>query len=243
VRIALGVLLVVGLASGTAHAGRSYFGWLEGTEVMPERGVELQTWVFEENEKYSTHDKDTWLWWGPVIGVTDQLELVLPIEMEWEASDDEKTIFTFRRFGAGARYRFVSQDPVEAPALVPLVQLTVMRDIQLRDDVHVEAAGAVSYETGAVMALAEVGFSGDFQPHNAHSELHPGAGVSIAVTGELRLGAEVYSEISFDSQTESWAAVGPDLSWTHGRFWVTGAFGIGVYNIRTAPRVMWGIAF
>lgn len=242
-RTALGVLLVACISSGTAHAGRSFFGWLESTEVMPERGVELQTWMFEENEKYGTDDKDTWFWWGAVVGITDRLELQLPIEAEWYAMDDGTTRFTARRFGAGVRYRLVSADPVEAPPLVPLVQASVKRDLRNRDDVHIEVGGALSYEVGAVQALASLGFVGDFQSHTSHSELRPGAGVSVAVTSELRLGGEIYSELSFDSQAESWAAIGPNISWTHGRFWISGAFGIGLYHIQTAPRVMWGIAF
>ncbi len=63
------------------------------------------------------------------------------------------------------------------------------------------------------------------------------------MTSELRLGGEIYSELSLDTQSDSWAAIGPNLSWTHGRFWLSGAFGIGLYHVQTAPRVMWGIAF
>ncbi|HEY0192951.1 MAG TPA: hypothetical protein VGC42_17665 [Kofleriaceae bacterium] len=242
-RIALGALLVACGSSGTAHAGRSFFGWLEGTEVLPERGVELQTWVYEENEKYGTDAKDTWLWWGPVVGITDRLELQLPIEAEWSQEADGTTRFSVRRFGAGLRYRLVSADPVEAPPLVPLVQASVKRDVRERDDVHIEAGGSLSYEAGAVQALAAVGYVGDFESNTSHSELRPGAGVSVAVTSELRLGAELYAELSFDNYSESWASAGPDIAWTHGRFWISGVFGIGVYHVQTAPRVMWGIAF
>src|SRR5437763_1439258 len=102
---------------------------------MPERGAELQSWVVEEDNKGAAHSKETSLWWGPLIGVTDQLELALPV------------------------------------------------------------------------------------------------------------GGEVYAELSLDDKEDSWVVAGPDLSWTHGRFWLTATFGIGVYNITAAPRFMWGIAF
>ncbi len=246
VRTVLGFLLVAwltGLGPGTAHAGRTFYGWLYGTEVMPERGVELQTWILEEIDKYGPSNNDSWLWWGPLIGVTDQLELALPIEMLWSSSDVDKASFTLRRFGIEARYRLVPPDPADAPALVPLVRVAVKRDIIVRDTLRVEADAVLSYEAGPVHALIDLGFVGDLTTVNRHTELRPGAGVSLRVASEVRFGAEVYSEVSLDSRGESWALAGPNLSWTHGRFWLTGAFGIGLYHIKLAPRVMWGIAF
>jgi len=243
VRIALAFLVVACLVPRTAQAGRSFYGWLYGTEVMPERGVELQTWIFEENEKYGARDKESSIWWGPQVGITDQLELSLPIEMEWTTPVPGKTSFTFKRFGIEARYRLVSQDPADAPAFAPLLRIAAKRDVTVRDDLRVEADAVGSYERGAVHALIDLGFVGDLQPHQQHTELRPGGGVSVHVVGDLRLGAEVYSELSLDSLGESWVAIGPNVAWTHGRFWLSGAFGIGIYHVRTAPRVMWGIAF
>jgi len=243
VRIVMAFLVVACLLPRTAHAGRSFYGWLYGTEVLPERGVELQTWIIEQNEKYGAQDKESSLWWGPLIGVTDQLELALPIEMEWAITDDNATSFTFRRFGIEARYRLVSVDPADAPPLVPLIRVAAKRDVSARDAVRAEADAVLSFEAGRLHALVDVGFVSDIRPHSRHSELRPGGGLSLRVAGELRLGAEVYSEISFDSLGESWAAAGPNLAWTHGRFWLSGAFGIGVYHVKVSPRVMWGIAF
>jgi hypothetical protein len=238
----MAALLVACLVPRAAHAGRSSYGWLYGTEVMPERGVELQTWVFEENDKYATHVKETSLWWGPVVGVTDQLELSLPLELEWLTSDTSMSpSFTLKRFGIEARYRLAPQDP--SPSLVPLVRIAAKRDVTLRDDVRLEGDAVVSYDAGAVNVLVDIGFVSDVQSGNTHSELRPGGGISVRAAGDLRIGAEVYSELSLDARRESWALVGPNLAWTHGRFWVSGAFGFGVYHVRTAPRVMWGIAF
>ena len=241
-RIALLVLLAACLVPRTAYAGRSFYGWLYGTEVLPERGVELQTWILEANDKYGTHSKESSIWWGPLIGVTDQLELSLPIEMEW-TTDDTRTRFTFRRFGIEAHYRMASSDPADAPAFVPLVRVAVKRDVSVRDDVRFEGDAVASYETGPVHMMVDVGFVTDIAPGVRHTEVRPAAGVSVRVAGDFRVGAEMYSELSLDSRGESWAAVGPDVAWTHGRFWLSAAFGIGVYHIRTAPRVMWGIAF
>jgi len=228
---------------GTARAGVSPFGWLYGTDVIPERGAEIQTWIWEENGKeLPANRRETWLGWGAVIGVTDRLELALPVELLWREAGGGAPSFTLRRFGAEARYRFVSQDPVNAPALAPLVRVAVVRDVSVRDRVHAEADLVASYRAGRVQAGVDLGVRGDIG-RTSHYELHPGVGVSIEVTCELRLGAEAHAELSLDDETTSWAAVGPSLAWTHGRFWLSGTFGIGVYQITAAPRLVWGILF
>jgi hypothetical protein len=244
VRTAMALLLVACWLPRTAHAGRVAYGWLYGTEVMPERGVELETWILEENDKYGSNIKETSLWWGPVVGITDQLELSLPIEMEWTTSNTMTAAsFTFRRFGIEARYRLAPQDPVEATSVVPLLRVAAKRDVSKRDAVRLEADGVVSYDIGRVNVLIDIGVVGDLQSGTRHTELRPGGGLSVRTAGELRIGAEAYSELSLDARRESWAVVGPNIAWTHGRFWASGAFGIGIYHVRTAPRVMWGIAF
>jgi hypothetical protein len=249
VRTVLALVFLACVLPRTAHAGRTYYGWLYGTEVVPERGVELQTWVQDENDKYSSRNKETWLAWGPLIGITDELELGLPVELEWadvpmsDSMPGRRVSFTFKRFGIEARYRLAPPDPVEAPALVPLVRVAVKRDVTARSNVRVEGDAVVSYQAGTLQLLADIGFTGDLASSASHLELHPGVGVSVAATSELRVGAEIYSELSLDTRAESWAVAGPDLSWTHGRFWVSGAFGIGLYRVQVAPRVIWGIAF
>jgi len=243
VRTALAILIFASLLPRTAHAGRSFYGWLYGTEVLPERAVELQTWILETNGKEVSDGKETSIWWGPLIGVTDQLELSLPMELEWKQSDVAPASFTFKRFGLEARYRLVSSDPVDAPAFAPLLRVAVKRDVTVRDSVIVEGDLVASYEVGALHALADLGAVGVLTSDDQVWQVRPGAGVSFALTSELRGGAEVYAELHLDSKSESWAAVGPNLAWTHGRFWLSAAFGIGVYHVKTAPRVMWGIAF
>jgi hypothetical protein len=249
VRTVLAFLLLACVLPRTADAGRSFYGWLYGTEVIPERGVELQTWVQDESDKYSTRSQETWLGWGPLVGVTDQLELGLPVELEWAdvimltMPPSEKVSFTFKRFGIEARYRLAPADPIDAPPLVPLIRFAVKRDVTARSTVRLEGDAVVSYQAGTVQALAGIGFTGDIASSASHLELHPGAGISVLATGELRVGAEIYAELGLDSRSESWAIAGPNLSWSHGRFWFSGALGIGLYHVQVAPRVIWGIAF
>src|SRR5437870_1494470 len=82
-------LLVAGLATSlsfetAAFGGRTRFGWLHDTETVQQRTVELENWFVEQDgEKYAGGTRDeNLIWWGPVIGITDRLELALPLEIE-----------------------------------------------------------------------------------------------------------------------------------------------------------------
>ena len=233
------------LAPAVASAGRTQFGWLFGTEVMPERGAEIQTWVTEENGADEVNYHDTV--WGvqALIGVTDQLELAFPVDLIWLDSDASGPAFTWRSYGVEARYRFVSSDPVDAPPFAPLARIAVKRDVIARDTVVAEANFVASTTTssGSVLALVDLGAVGRITRDDAKFELRPGIGVSFKVVGDLRLGAEVFARINLHEKDERWVAAGPNLAWSHGRSWVSAAMGIGLYQIKTAPALNWGIMF
>jgi hypothetical protein len=237
------VLFGLILVPATAHAGRDFYGWLYGTEVIPERGAEIATWVAEENRKPDAMNESRTEWWvAPLIGVTDQLELALPVQIAWTYNDTGAPRTFFDNYGIEARYRLVTQDPVDAPPLVPLVRVAVKRLVTQRETVRPEADFVVSYQSGRLHVLADVGGFAEISGKTHHFEVHPGAGVSVQAVGDLRLGAEIFAAFSLDSGA-SWAAAGPNLAWTHGRTWLSAAYGIGFYGIRDAPKVQWGIAF
>jgi hypothetical protein len=242
------VCAVIAMPS-VAFAGRSFYGWLYGTDVLPERGVELGTWVQEENgQGNNPGPANETRWWEAVeVGITDQLEVVFPLEIAWDQGvngNADAQFTSFDRFGIDARYRFVTSDPVHAPALVPLLRVAVMQDIRLGGTI-MEADAVASYNVGRFQAAVDLGLYGEAGLGSANDvfELHPSAGISIAVVEQLRLGAEVHAEHAFDPTSNTWVAVGPNLAWTHGRFWLSAAYGFGVTGITDAPRVQWGVAF
>jgi len=237
------VAIVAG--SGSASAGRTFYGWLYGTEVMPQRGVELQQWVYEIDDlDTNNHSRQTSVWWGPLIGVTDQLELALPIEFDWTSADGAANNFTLQRFGVEARYRFVSQDPEDMPPFAPLARVAVKRDVVVRDETRVEIDLVGSYQSGPVHVLADLGLVGDIDADQAKFQARPGAGLSIGVTDEFRIGGEFYGELELQQDdSKSWAGIGPNFAWTYGRFWVSGAALVGIYHVKVAPRFMWGVSF
>ena len=234
-------------APATAHAGRTFYGWLYGTEVMPERGAEIQTWVSDESDlKDEGHADETNWFLMPAIGITDQLELVLPVQFTWAKVPGAmpETQTALESYGAEIRYRMVTQDPVDAPPFAPLVRVALKRLVTDRETLQPEADIVMSYQQGVFHGLVDLGTIGQISQDTQHFEIHPGAGVSIEVVDALRVGAEVYAELMLDDHSGStWAVVGPNMAWSHGRSWISASFGVGVYNITDTGRLQWGIAF
>ena len=243
-----GLVLLVAVSSlaapGVAHAGRSFFGWLQGAEVMPERSVELQTWVDETNKVEESGDRSESRWGvGPMIGITDQLELFLPLNVVWGRTPGMPGNTALYDYGVEARYRLVTRDPEEAPPFAPMIRANVKRLVLARDVMRPEVGFVGSYEAGSVVIGVDIAVAANLSRDDQHYESRSGAGVSVLVGSDFRIGAEVFAQVSLDDKGSSWAVVGPNLSWTHGRFWVSATYGIGVYQIKDAPRMQWGIAF
>jgi hypothetical protein len=235
-RLAISAAILVSYVA-PAHAGRTHFGWLYGSEVIPERGVELENWIVEENKKGDAKTDETCFWWGPVIALTQHVEFVISAE-----AADETGGVHFTRWGADVRYRPQSPDPIDAGPVSTLFRVGVKRLIQERAGVRGEADLVASYGTHAVIASIDLGGVFEHAPDADEAEFRPGAGVSFRVAGDFRLGAETYAELILKGEGTSWLVVGPTASLTHGRFWGAATLGIGVFGIRDAPRLTFGVA-
>src|SRR5512147_2708649 len=127
-RCTVAVTVAVIALTGSASAGPSRHAWLYGTEVLPERQVEIETWVQEEDGKGDDHADETLWWVAPVVGLTDQVELAIPFEVVSESSDAApEPRVAFEHYGVELRWRLVTSDPVEAPAVVPLLRVGIKR--------------------------------------------------------------------------------------------------------------------
>lgn len=242
------VLALVVAVPTSAHAGRTFYGWLQNTEVMPERGAEISTFVSEQNYLEDLDRlRDTTWWIGPSIGINDQLELTLPVEFAWDRSDHTGPRSNFTGYGAEIKYRFVTADPVDKPDFAPAIRVGVERVVTGPRDVwepRVDFLG--SYETGAVHALVNLGVEASIGPKEQQFQAVTGLGVSIETVEDIRVGAELFGQIALndrDAGNYSWLAVGPNLAWSHGRSWLSASYGIGIYKVRDAPKLNWGIAF
>jgi hypothetical protein len=245
VRLALASLaLVASLLPGPASAGRRRFGWPYDTETVPERGVELETWVSETTGT----PKTTWVRWMTVFGLTDELELALPIDLVWrDLPPPNRNRTALEEWGLEVRWRLASADPVEAGAFVPLVRLGVFRHVIDRDSVEVEGNLVLSLAFGPAYAVLDAGAELHASDDGDQSLLAKVAlGLAVETATDLRVGFEaMFEHKALEEQELTWLAVGPVLSYTHGRIWLTGSLLIGLTPDAPdlLPRVLWGIAF
>jgi hypothetical protein len=235
-RLAFSAVVIVWSAV-PAHAGRTHFAWLYGSEVIPERGVEIENWILEENKKGDAKTDETSFWWGPVVALTQHLEFAISTE-----AADETSGVHFTRWGAEARYRVQSPDPIDAGPFSTLFRVGAKRLIHDRAGVRAEADVVAGYAAGPAVASVDVGAIFEHSPDGDHVELRPGAGVSFRVADDFRLGAEAYAELITKGEGTSWLVIGPTASLTHGRFWGAATLGIGLFGIRDAPRLTFGVA-
>ncbi len=242
VKPVMALLAIMALAA-PASAGRTHYAWINGTEVLPERGVELETWVQDLDNVGELARDETALWWSVTLGITDRLELALPIEMAWTRTGNTPGSTQLERWGAEARYRFAPSDPVDAPALVPLLRVAIKREVDDRRAANVELEAILTYERGCVHAIASVTGRQLFREGEDSLLVRPMAGVSIAITDELRAGVEAIASLVPRGAGTDWVAAGPSVAWTHGRFWLAASAPVGLTNIDAAPRLRWGIAF
>ncbi|HUS63711.1 MAG TPA: hypothetical protein VMZ28_04170 [Kofleriaceae bacterium] len=250
----LAALAAVAAAHGDAAAGRTPYGWLQDVEVAPERGAEIETWVSELNQwhrdLFDTEENWSFFGWAAAVGVTDQLELRVPVELTSSLGGGGTGL---KSYGGELRYRILTSDPVEAPPVVPLARLRVQRMYFNGRVDRIEPGAVVSADVGRVKLTADLAVSIDVDQtadeHEVDVSYQTFAGASIALACHLRVGAEgggVIAPGAFERRrgaAEPWFGLGPNAAWSHGRTWISGALYVGTAHIGWAPRVNLGIAF
>jgi hypothetical protein len=234
----LSISVVLALTA-TAHAGRSHFGWLGATDVLAEQDVELEVRVTEHDDLGATHIRETTLWTGIQVGLTDRLEATLPAEISDLSAVGIEPDFALRRYGAELSYRFVDR----TRGLVPLARVAVLLDVVRNGVTRGELDGILAYRRGRLIAAGETGVTVDASRGGLRVVVRSTLGASFELRGGLHLGGELHGEYDRDASDASWLAAGPSVSWTRGRFWFAATYAIGLSNIASAPRLAWGAAF
>jgi hypothetical protein len=241
--VAVALLLV--LLSARTEAGRRRFGWSYDTETVPQRGVELETWVTEQTGALP------WaaLRWMTVFGLTDELELAIPVELVWrDPPGDVPARTAFETWGLEARWRLAPADPVEAGPFVTLLRLGVNRRVIDRKTVEVEGnvVFSLALECPRLYAVLDLGGRLTRAEDDTNLTGNVGAGLAFAVLEDLRLGAEAIVEHqALVDEGRTWVGAGPTLSLTHGRMWLVATLPVGLNDEAPnfLPRVLWAIAF
>jgi hypothetical protein len=140
-----------------------------------------------------------------------------------------------------------------APKIVPLLRVAILRPLlpPERDNVELQANLVLSTD---VIPHVHIILDSGVEYLTTGTPTVEGnfkLGASVGVTSELRLGGTVWANAilsSPNSGDHGWLTAGPDLSWTHGRFWITAGIQFGITSGDLAspvflPRVTWGVLF
>lgn len=235
------VVVVLGtVVAGTAQAGRRPHTWAWDAEVLPERGVEVESWVTDRIYKKSADITEVWL--APIVGVTDRLELAVPLQWSHAQAGNRVGIDWY---GAELRWRLRSPDPVESGGWSPLVRASVRKSLLARDALVGELTLVGSWDaTEKLRLMANLGVQADAAVRKV--QVLYAAGASYAVVPDLRVGVELFGTdfAKAPASAHGGMLVGPSLGWTHGRLWTTVGYVAGVTEFAANGmfRWMWAIA-
>ena len=219
-----------------ADAGRRRLGWSSDTDLLPQRGAELEWWLYERIEGDHT---EAFLATYGVVGLLDTVELAFPIELSWD--DEEGT--ALEGYGVEARWRLAPADPAKVGPVIPVVHAGVRRLVR-RETARLDAGLVVSFDLGARLRVL-VDVDAAVRTDSGDGFLIYGGGPSFAVTQDVFIGAELYGVMAFDDPDQAWLSAGPTVAVTHGRFWLTATFPVGLMARAPdfVPRLIWAMAF
>src|SRR5262249_22645623 len=114
--VALPALLLL-TASAESRAGIRPFIWTWDAQTVPQGDVELEQWIWARGRMPAVPDTPAayWLWWGPVLGLSDNLELAVPFQVVANASTT-----SLESIEVDARYRLFPRND-DGP-LQPLIR-------------------------------------------------------------------------------------------------------------------------
>jgi hypothetical protein len=238
------VAAVIGI--GRAQAGRRLLAWPYDTETLPDHGVELEQWIWEEAD---AENPEAWLWWAVVVGVTDQLELALPLEWQWQYGLPTQ----LEDYGVDVRWRIAPRDGGEdAWPVAPLLRAGVKRHlVNNRNAVALELDAVVSTDIDRLAHFViDAGVKDLIEGGDHTVTVDLMAGGTVLLGEGFRVGGTVWAQLLAASPAGgtglAFIAAGPDISWSHGRFWVTAGVPIRLTSNGgpgLQPRLTWGVLF
>ncbi|HZN92120.1 MAG TPA: hypothetical protein VFB81_05425 [Myxococcales bacterium] len=256
----LAALLAIAAAlhAPDARAGIRPYIWTWDTQIVPQGDVELEQWLWVRGKMPAVPNAlpAYWIWWGPVLGVTEHLEIATPFQTVGTSD-----AFSLESFEVDARYRIFSRN--DDGKLQPLVRAAFHQAIRSpgfysRLDVNAVLSYGSLSELHATVDLGARVFLPflNANPAPAYAQLTYGAGVSYPFTEELHAGLEVFGELDAGTPPPSPLPhhfVGFNAGYKKGRIWVTAGMLVGLstifpsapYFMKTPqfmPRLIWAVA-
>jgi hypothetical protein len=244
-RILLAAMAIALLGADDADAGLRLSAWSFDTNTVPERHVELEQWITQNISGDDGMTGSTTFLWAPIVGVTDQIEVALPV-----TATHSRALGTtqFETFGLEARWRLVprDRDPLIRRKIVPLLRAGVRRLVADDDAVRISGHAVVGFDpTPEIHVVVNAGVATLTDPETIVIEYS--AGATYAVTPDVRLGIDAFGDYAAvtPAAKQGRFSVGPAIALTHGRFWVAASVPIGLTSksADAIPRLIWAIAF
>ncbi|HYO72115.1 MAG TPA: hypothetical protein VEU33_39180 [Archangium sp.] len=246
--VLLGVLALAVLPT-PAEAGRRPFIWVWDTEIVPKGDVELEQWLWAKSRSPANPSDPAryWIWWAPVFGLTQRLELAVPFQVM--ATRDRTQL---ESFDADLRLRFNPRGD-DAP-WQGLLRVAYHHTLHTSQPSRLDANLVQSFETEGGLRLvldlgAQVGLPalrGEEGPVRLLGTYAAGVSYPL-VEDELRASLEAFGELPLQGLPGGQHHfVGADLAWTFGRTWVTLGVLVGLTPLfpetpQFMPRLIWAV--
>jgi hypothetical protein len=238
------------LAPLAASAGQRPFIWAYDTNIVSTGNIELEQWLWIEGPQNgaANSNPEYWVWWGPVVGVTQHIEVAVPFQIH-----SAGTSTSLASFDADFRFRLFSQDDRDGfQALLRVAWHQTIYNSPSRFDFNLSTSyGSASElhvvaEVGGQLPVTNVGVNtpaiGTYDVGVAYPLLRSLPALQVA--------AEAYGEVFFDWQIAKGTSpnlwVGPVVAWSGGRYWAT--LGALVHLTPTSQtseymtRLVWAVA-
>jgi hypothetical protein len=241
--LALALFLVAApsLAGPTAHL------LTEDAQIVPEGDVALEQWVCAQTRIPDAPTRPVlyYVWWAPYFGVSNHLEVALPLQVYAASGDTE-----LQSVGLDIRYRLQPRERDEG--FQPLVRLSYEQ--RLSSDLGPPRATLDFVATYGAPTTARLNFNlGALAglPFLENASTPPSltgtasVGASYPLREGLRLAAEASGELGLvNAPSSSRLYAGPSLYWARGPFWLTfgSLVGLTPSTPRFFPKVLWAVA-
>lgn len=262
---AVTTLVLCMLLTSEAQAGRRAFIWTWDTETVNKGDIEIEQWLWAKTLTGPTRKNHVgWLWFSPVYGLFDHVEIAMPWEMVVDTTSGLTRLTNFTFEG-----RFRLYDPQAEDQLVKfLIRAYYQQNFAHPDNngfgnkPHagldlVMSVGDVAGTHGTINVggLADMGFGSRHLFRQVAT-----AAFTYKLSDEWRVGAEYLHELNFgDAPTAkslvgSGASavlknnfrffVGPNVGLSRGRIWATLGCMIGLTDVTPLlmPRLMFAVA-
>jgi hypothetical protein len=244
------VACIVGLAwASPAQAGRRPFTWTYDTDIVPKGDVELEQWLWVRSRApaFPQQPSAYWVWWGPVFGLSQRLELALPFQVR-----STRGATALESFEADLRYRLFPRG--DDRPFQGLVRLAWHQAIHTANPSRVDLHLVGSYQfAGGLRAVIDLGsqvgipaLRGDEGPVRVLGRYAAGVAYPL-IPDELQVSLESLGEFPVHGlEQDPRIFIGPNVAWTFGRTWVTVGTLVGLTALspetpRFMPRLIWAV--